>query len=66
MNNDTLDLEIKIAYLEDYTSQMNKVLIEQSKKIDKLIELNRQMREKLSYLEENISETSEDTPPPHY
>lgn len=66
MENNILDLEIKIAYLEDYTNQMNNVLIEQSKKIDKLIEVNKQIREKLSILEDNIKEPNDETPPPHY
>lgn len=66
MDNNILNLEIKIAYLEDFTNQMNKVIIEQSKKIDKLIEVNKQVREKLSILEENIKEPTDETPPPHY
>ncbi len=63
---ENLDLEIRVCYLEDYINQMNKILINQGKKIDKLIEINSNLKEKLSILEENIKTPIENTPPPHY
>lgn len=66
MSDKYLDLEIKVSYLEDYFEQINNVVIEQGNKIDRLIEVNRQLREKISIMEENMKETRENTPPPHY
>lgn len=59
------NLEIKIAYLEDYVNQMNSVIIEQGKKIDRLIELNTQLRDKIELIEEG-GNSIENRPPPHY
>lgn len=66
MDEKYLDLEIKISYLEDYVKQMNDVILDHTTTIDRLIEVNNQLREKVSLLEENIKETGDNTPPPHY
>lgn len=66
MENKTLELEMKLCYLEDYITQMNEIVISQGKKIDRLIDINKQLGEKVSVLEENIKEPADNTPPPHY
>lgn len=60
------ELEIKIAYLEDYINQLNEVVLVQGKKIDRLIEVNNQLREKVTLLEEGGGNEVENRPPPHY
>lgn len=65
MSNTIEDLEIKIAYLEDYINQLNSEVILQGKKIDRLIEVNNQLKEKVTILEEGGSQI-ENKPPPHY
>lgn len=66
MDDKYYDLEIKVAYLEDYIEQMNSVMIDQGKKIDRLIQINKEFNEKLSLIEEGMKETRDNTPPPHY
>lgn len=66
MNDENLELEIKISYLEDYMNQLNDIIIDQGKKIDRLIIVNRQLHNKVVLLEDNVKEPSENTPPPHY
>ncbi|MGL1894071.1 MAG: SlyX family protein [Spirochaetaceae bacterium] len=66
MNDELLQLEIKISYLEDYIGQLNAIVIKQDKKIEQLIESHRVFKEKISLLEENIKEPIDNTPPPHY
>lgn len=65
MSNTIEDLEIKLAYLEDYINQLNNEVILQGKKIEKLIDVNNQLKEKVSILEEGGSHI-ENKPPPHY
>lgn len=66
MEDKLLQLEIKLSYLEDFVNQMNTILIEQGSKIDRLIIVNKALQEKITLLEENIKEPSDNTPPPHY
>ncbi len=60
------ELEVKIAYLEDYISEINKIIITQDTKIEKLIRINNQLVERVSMLEENGKDTRDNVPPPHY
>lgn len=64
--NDIDELEIKLAYLEDYINQLNSEVIIQGKKIERLIEVNNQLREKVTLLEEGGGNEIENRPPPHY
>lgn len=66
MDNEIVDLEMKISYLEDYVNQLNNIVIEQGSKVERLIKSNNQLRDKINLLEENIKEPVESTPPPHY
>ncbi len=66
MDNKIQELEIKVAYLEDYINELNKIVINHDVKIDKLILINKQLRERVGFLEENQKETRENIPPPHY
>ena len=66
MENEVLELEIKISYLEDYVNQLNTIVIKQGDKIERLIAANKQLGDKINLLEENIKEPTDNTPPPHY
>ncbi len=59
------DIEIKLAYLEDFVKQLQGVAVEQGKTIDLLREENKLLSGKLNELLDNM----EDIPnrkPPHY
>ena len=59
------DIEIKLAYLEDFVKQLQTVAVEQGKTIDLLREENKLLSGKLNELLDNM----EDIPnrkPPHY
>jgi len=59
------DIEIKLAYLEDFVKQLQSVAVEQGKTIDLLREENKLLSGKLNELLDNM----EDIPnrkPPHY
>ena len=66
MDSENFELEIKISYLEDYINQLNDIVIEQGDKVERLILANRQLRDKVGLLEENMKEPTDDVPPPHY
>ena len=58
-------LETKIAYLEQFTSELQNVVVEHTKTIDRLTTANRLMSEKITELIEN-SEEIPNRKPPHY
>ncbi|MBQ0003682.1 MAG: SlyX family protein [Treponema sp.] len=58
-------LETKIAYLEEFTSELQNVVVEHTKTIDRLTTANRLMSEKITELIEN-SEEIPNRKPPHY
>lgn len=66
MNEEIIKLEMKIAYLEDFLNELNTVVMEQGKKIDALIKVNKELKQKVEILEENHGEGIPNTPPPHY
>jgi SlyX protein len=59
-------LETKIAYLEKYLSELNSIVMDHEKEIDRLKILNGYLKEKISNIEEGLKENIESTPPPHY
>ena len=58
-------LETKIAYLEQFTSELQNVVVEHTKTIDRLTTANKLMSEKITELIEN-SEEIPNRKPPHY
>ncbi|MBQ0162127.1 MAG: SlyX family protein [Treponema sp.] len=58
-------LETKIAYLEEFTSELQNVVVEHTKTIDRLTKANKLMSEKITELIEN-SEEIPNRKPPHY
>lgn len=58
-------LETKIVYLEEFTSELQNVVVEHTKTIDRLTTANRLMSEKITELIEN-SEEIPNRKPPHY
>jgi len=71
-------IETKLAYLENFTSQLQEVCLEQTKMLDRLTAENRLLRNKIFALEEsfdgaqNITQHNDfntmpaDEKPPHY
>ncbi|OQY41011.1 MAG: hypothetical protein B6229_00175 [Spirochaetaceae bacterium 4572_7] len=66
MDDKLLNFEMKIAYLEDFVNQLNTIVTDQGVSIERLIEINKLLNEKIVLLEQNSKETRESTPPPHY
>lgn len=69
MNQDTEQLESKLAHLELAFEELNQVVYEQNRRLDQALEQIRQLREQLkSALEEGAERpyTPEDELPPHY
>lgn len=60
-----ITLETKFAYLEDFVSQLQEVVVEQGKVIDRLSATNRMMAERITELLENSTEIP-NRKPPHY
>lgn len=69
MEDDIIRLDTRIIYLEDSIQQMNMIMLEQDKKMDKLMVVVNALREKISELEEKKGErglSEENERPPHY
>ncbi|WP_428770288.1 SlyX family protein [Treponema sp. HNW] len=60
------NIEIKLAYLEDFIKELQKAALEHEKKIDALSAENRALRRKLDEIAENGSAPMPHTRPPHY
>ena len=60
-----IDLETKFAYLEDYVQQLQCVVVEHTKTIDKLLTKNKLLEEKLTEVFESSGEIP-NRKPPHY
>lgn len=60
------ELEIKLAYLEDFMNQIQEVCVEQTKDIEKLKAENKLMAEKIRDLIENAEGDIPNRKPPHY
>ena len=67
MENRITDLEIRITHQEAAMEEMNGVLLEQHKLIEKLRDaLNHQQRQLRDMNSGNIADAADETPPPHY
>ena len=60
------NLEIKLAYLEDFVNQLQEVAVLQTKDIEKLKAENKLMSEKIRELLENQEGDILNRKPPHY
>lgn len=64
-NEDRLvNIEIALAEHEKFLDDLNQVIIEQGKVIDKLLKQNQYLLSRVD--EEAVKPQSEETPPPHY
>lgn len=59
-------LEIKLAYLEDFMNQIQEVCVQQTNDIEKLKAENKMMAEKIRDLIENAEGDIPNRKPPHY
>lgn len=68
MENDerTTQIEIKLAYLEDFMNQIQEVCVQQTHDIEKLKAENKMMAEKIRDLIENAEGDIPNRKPPHY
>lgn len=66
MNKDLERLEIKISYLEKINEELNEVVIEQAKEINKLSYKLEEMIKKVNQLIELSGEERVNRKPPHY
>lgn len=67
MDEKLVDLEMRIAFLEDAQQQLSDVIARQEQEIARLLlrvgELEEQLRQAVPAL---IADAAEETPPPHY
>lgn len=59
-------LEIKLAYMEDFVNQIQEVAVQQTKDIERLKAENKMMAEKIRDLIENMEGDIPNRKPPHY
>ena len=61
-----VQLETKLAYLEDFLNQLQGVAVENSRTIEKLHEENKLMAQKLRDLSDHMEVDIPNRRPPHY
>ena len=61
-----INLEMKMAYLEDFLNQIQEVAVEQAKDIEKLKSENKKMKEKIKELSDLAEGDIPNRKPPHY
>ena len=60
------EIEIKLAYMEDFMNQIQQVAVDQEKRIEKLEKENRLLIEKMREVSENLEGDIPNRKPPHY
>ena len=60
------NLEIKLAYLEDFMNQIQEVTVQQTRDIEKLKTENKMMAQKIKELIDNQEGDIPNRKPPHY
>ena len=65
-NNRLTEIEIKLSYLEDFMTKIQKITVEHTETIDKLKAENRGLKAKLSELIESQEDEIPNCKPPHY
>jgi SlyX protein len=67
MNNDIIDLQIRLAHQENHIQELDKVIYTQQQQIDSVINKILLLEKNLKVVtESNILGSAEDIPPPHY
>ncbi len=68
MREEIISLETRLAYQENMIEELNRIIYQQQIKLDYLMEHVPVVLQKMQYLEqgEDVVETSEEAPPPHY
>jgi SlyX protein len=67
MNNDIIDLQIRLAHQENHIQELDKVIYNQQQQIDSVINKISLLEKNLKVVtESNILGSAEDKPPPHY
>ena len=65
-NNDKIiQLEIKLAYLEDFMNKIQAIVVEHEETIDKIKGENAAIKDKIREMEDNVEEIP-NRRPPHY
>ena len=65
-NNRLTEIEIKLSYLEDFMTKIQKITVEHTEAIDKLKAENRVLKAKLTELIESQEDEIPNRKPPHY
>lgn len=65
-NNSTIDLEIRITYLEDHIREMDKVMVSLENRIERLERKNKLQEQKIQELSDFIEDMPASERPPHY
>ena len=60
-----IEIETKLAFQDQLVEQLNRVVVEQHKRIDELNVLCEQLRKRVQILSEQTAEDVVDEPPPH-
>lgn len=67
MNNDIIDLQIRLAHQENHIQELDKAIYQQQQEIDTLLKRIALLEKHLRTLtESNILSPGDDKPPPHY
>lgn len=61
-----IDLETKIAFMEDFINQIQKVAVEQAKTIDILKKENKLISDKIREMSDSLDGDIPNRRPPHY
>lgn len=65
-NERTTQIEIKLAYLEDFMNQIQEVCVQQTRDIEKLKAENKLMADKIKELSDAVEGDIPNRKPPHY
>lgn len=60
------NIEMKLAFLEDFMNQIQEVAVEQTREIQRLKKENKAMAEKLKDVSDNLQGDVPNRKPPHY
>lgn len=67
MNNEIMDLQIRLSHQENHIQELDKVIYNQQQQIDSLLKKIQLLEKHLRTItESNILGAGEDRPPPHY
>jgi len=61
-----MDLEIKLSYMEDFMNQIQEVVVQQTKDIEKLKNENKLMAQRIKEIGDSAEGDIPNRKPPHY